>query len=597
MNAKLKNILTTAWNEPRAFFLWLMLLCALIFGGLTVFIQATEPGRNYLNPILPAPQMAALFALVGFGISFLCFSLAWIPPLRRLFAWLLRRRFFVLAALATLIALAYAVENWRGRHAWTQFQREWEAKGERFNLADVIPAPVPDDENFFMTKPWKRFHFTQTNDTIHWEDEDSHEQPVLDAFGPKAGQVPNLGSQAKGTRTDLKDWQDFYRGTNNMFTNATGTVTNYFPTADHPQTPAQDVLLALSKYQDTLQQLHEAARRPRARFWINYEDSYGAWLPHLSRLKGCAQYLNLHALASLANDDSTTAFQDLQLSFRLGETIKSEPVLISYLVQIAMSNLRISTLWEGLADHRWSDTQLAAFGEALARENHLENYQLGMRGERAFCNATFDQLRRTRDWNWISDSESPAQTQTLLDTTLGNSLFRLVPAGWFDQNKVSMSRVHVEFILPAVDITNQIVSPTTTKRMDQESISRATALSPYNMFSHMLFPALSGTAEKAARAQSLNDRARIAIAMERHRLAHGQFPENLATLAPKFIAKLPHDVINGQPLKYRRTDEGSFILYSVGWNETDDGGAVAFSKDGKNVDWKEGDWVWRYPAK
>ncbi len=594
MNAKLKNILTIAWNEPRAFFLWLMLLCALIFGGLALFIQATEPGRNDLNPVPPTLQMAALFALVGFGVSFLCFSLAWIPPLRRLFAWLLRRRFFILAALATLIALAYAVENWRGRRAWTQFQREWEAKGERFNLADVIPPPVPDDENFFMTKPWEPFRFNRTNAPWQGADETSGNRPVLDAFGPKSGIVPNLGSQAKGTRTDLKAWQDFYRGTNNMFTNAVGVVTNYFPIAAHPQTPAQDVLLALSKYQDTLQQLHEAARRPQARFWINYEDSFGAWLPHLSRLKGCAQYLNLHALAALANDDSATAFQDLQLSFRLGETIKSEPVLISHLVQIAMSNLRISTLWEGMADHRWSDAQLVAFGEALARENHLENYQLGMRGERAFCNATFDQLRRTRDWNWIGDSESFGQPETLLDTTLGNSLFRLVPAGWFDQNKVSMSRLHVEFILPAVDVTNQLVSPTTTKRMDLESISRATALSPYNMFSHMLLPALSRAAEKAAQAQSLNDRARIAVALERHRLAHGQFPENLAALSPQFIAKLPHDVINGQPLKYRRTGDGSFILYSVGWNETDDGGSVALTKGG-GVDPKKGDWVWRYP--
>lgn len=43
-------------------------------------------------------------------------------------------------------------------------------------------------------------------------------------------------------------------------------------------------------------------------------------------------------------------------------------------------------------------------------------------------------------------------------------------------------------------------------------------------------------------------------------------------LAPQFIIKLPHDVINGQPLKYRRTDDGSFILYSMGWNEKDDGG-------------------------
>jgi hypothetical protein len=49
-------------------------------------------------------------------------------------------------------------------------------------------------------------------------------------------------------------------------------------------------------------------------------------------------------------------------------------------------------------------------------------------------------------------------------------------------------------------------------------------------------------------------------------------------------------------LHYRRTADGQFALYSVGWNETDDGGVVGLNKDG-GVDINQGDWVWRYPAK
>ena len=71
------------------------------------------------------------------------------------------------------------------------------------------------------------------------------------------------------------------------------------------------------------------------------------------------------------------------------------------------------------------------------------------------------------------------------------------------------------------------------------------------------------------------------------------FPTSLDALAPQFIAKLPHDVINGQPLHYRRTSDGQFVLYSVGWNEVDDGGHGRVHKSG-SVDDKQGDWVWRY---
>ena len=84
-----------------------------------------------------------------------------------------------------------------------------------------------------------------------------------------------------------------------------------------------------------------------------------------------------------------------------------------------------------------------------------------------------------------------------------------------------------------------------------------------------------------AYAQASVDLARMAIALERYRLAHGEYPESLDALAPQFMEKVPHDVIGGRPLHYRRTDDGQFVLYSVGWNETDDGGVVVLTKGGK----------------
>ena len=597
MTDKPQSAFHRAWNEPRRFIAWLTLLCALAFGVIALFVQGFGTPRTYQNPAPPTAQMIALLALIGFACGIVSFFLALIPPVRRLFAWLLQRRFLILAGLGTLVGLFYALENWRGHRAWSNFEHEWEAKGERFDINSLIPPAVPDEDNFYATKPWERFRFISTNGVRVWENDKSHEEPVLDAYGSRGG-PEGRASISTGIRTDLKAWQEYYRGTNNLFPSADGKLTNYFPISTTAQTPAKDVLLALSKYQDTLRQLHDAARRPHARFWINYEDSFGAWFPHLSRLKGCVQYLNLHAIASLSEGDSETAMNDLQLSFKLGDSINSEPVLISYLVQVAMSRLRNVAIWEGLLDHRWSDAQLVKIGDALARENHLARYQLGMRGERAFCNDSFDQMRRTRNPYLFGDEPSSDQTAALLDATLGHSAFRLLPGGWFDQNKRSVSRMHVEFILPAVDVERMIASPRTTSRMDAECTKRAAAISPYNMFSYMLLPALGKAAQKAAEGQCNVDLARIAIALERHRLAHGNYPETLDALVPQFIAKLPHDVINGQPLKYRRNADASFILYSVGWNETDDSGAVVMTT-GKtpSVDPKKGDWVWNSAAK
>ena len=104
--------------------------------------------------------------------------------------------------------------------------------------------------------------------------------------------------------------------------------------------------------------------------------------------------------------------------------------------------------------------------------------------------------------------------------------------------------------------------------------------------------ALNRIATKGAMAQIATDQAALACALEQYRLANGQFPETLGALVPRFISGLPHDVITGEPYKYRRTEAGQFMLYSVGWNEKDDGGVP-----GKTLfDEKEGDWVWQYPA-
>ena len=70
--------------------------------------------------------------------------------LRWLFRWLNLRQFLMgLALLATLIALFYTEENWRGKRAWDNCKRELEARGAALDWNAYIPPPVPDDQNIF----------------------------------------------------------------------------------------------------------------------------------------------------------------------------------------------------------------------------------------------------------------------------------------------------------------------------------------------------------------------------------------------------------------------------------------------------------------
>jgi hypothetical protein len=459
----------------------------------------------------------------------------------------------------------------------------------------VVPPPVPDDRNFALTP----IVFTSYGQMLT---RDGKMIPVKDRatnFMYRmqmhiAGDDSLLDSRTNGTGNwqkaeiaDLTAWQTYYR--------VLATKTNLFPIASQPQTPAQDVLLALSKYDSSIEELREAGRLPYSRFPLEYDKDrpFDILLPHLACLKSCGQVLQLRSLAGLQNGQSEKALADVKLLLRLADSIRTEPFLISHLVRIAMANLALQPVYEGLAEHKWSDAQLTGLDAELARLNFVADYQFAMRGEMALCDdGAFDYLRH-----------HPEELLKLSEKEEGNSLSRtavarLIPGGWFYQNQLYCTRFMVQQYIPAADLNLETVSPQKIRRADEVLRADTKHTTPYNVMEKILMPALGAAAKRFAFGQSSADLARTAIAIERYRLARGEFPESLDALAPQFVAKVPHDVIGGQSLKYRRTSDGQFVLYSIGWNEADDGGAVVFRKGSTpGVDISQGDWVWRYPAK
>lgn len=256
-------------------------------------------------------------------------------------------------------------------------------------------------------------------------------------------------------------------------------------------------------------------------------------------------------------------------------------------------NLTLQPVWEGLAENKWSDAQLSALDQELAGLDFLRDYKLAMRGEMILGQiGTIEFLRRY-----------PEQIPNLFayEDEFWSSfrpvvLCRLLPRGWFYQNQVQCARIMVEHWLPLVDLERRVVDREFVVRAERATGQVISRKTPYNFLARMFLPALGPASIRFANAQNSVDLVRLAIALERFRLAHGKYPESLEQLVPQFIAKLPHDVATGEPLKYQRTSDGCFILYSVGWNGIDDGGQVALTKTGE-IDWNSGDWVWQYPRK
>jgi hypothetical protein len=120
----------------------------------------------------------------------------------------------------------------------------------------------------------------------------------------------------------------------------------------------------------------------------------------------------------------------------------------------------------------------------------------------------------------------------------------------------------------------------------------------FDPISHMIIPWQEAQFSEAilstAHAQTSVDLAVIACALERRRRAQGSYPERLELLAPEFIKALPQDPCSGEAFRYRPLRNDRFVLYSVGWNQTDDNGETSGGKRGAEMELRKGDWIWNY---
>ncbi len=64
-----------------------------------------------------------------------------------------------------------------------------------------------------------------------------------------------------------------------------------------------------------------------------------------------------------------------------------------------------------------------------------------------------------------------------------------------------------------------------------------------------------------------------ALAVERYRSTHGDWPTGLTALVPEYLVDVPLDPYDGQPLRYSRLTDG-VVIYSVGPDGTDNGGKL-----------------------
>lgn len=354
-------------------------------------------------------------------------------------------------------------------------------------------------------------------------------------------------------------------------------------------TAAADYLKWSDQFAPAFDDIREALKRPYAILPGDYSVSWNMPIPNFVTMRSLAQTLAQRAQCHLLLRQSDQALRDVTLIHDVCRILEKPPTgqpetLVEAMINVAITGLYVVNVQEGFRLHTWQEPQLAAIQKQLQNTHLLPFVAEAMRmGQVDVVNIgkKLNARKIFTGYAFVGDQKIAWHKR------LWSYRYDLIPRGWMYQN-IKYAVELEQPMLDCLDPANAIIHP---KDLDKAHLQLSESFEhwhPFQQLAAIAIPNFSKAFQTLAYNQTLANEAQTVCALERYHLAHENYPDALDALVPQFIEKLPHDIIGGQPLHYRRMDDKKFLLYFVGWNEKDDGGLPGTLKDVK-----KGDWVWQ----
>ncbi|MEN6424512.1 MAG: hypothetical protein ABFE13_04060 [Phycisphaerales bacterium] len=304
---------------------------------------------------------------------------------------------------------------------------------------------------------------------------------------------------------------------------------------------AKAVVDCLAANEKCLALLHEAAAIPTCRYDYDYRQSY----PHLSSLRSCVLLLRLADVHYAGRGDPNAVVTCVKDALSVGDSLQDEPLLMPYLVQQGCVSATIAGLEHALSWTGFTDSQLKDLDAAFAATSDKIDLVQAMTTERCYM------IDCVRDPSMLAG--------------MGRGLVIFKFPGIRSQGIIDI----VDYMNACVEAAG--LPPVQRVKRFGEIDGILYKSSILHVAAQMLVPAVARIEVLDSRARAHLDLAGTALAVERHRLATGNVPGQLADLVPKYMEQVPIDPFDGQPIRYRRTEPG-YVLWSVMDDGKDNGG-------------------------
>ena len=319
---------------------------------------------------------------------------------------------------------------------------------------------------------------------------------------------------------------------------------------------------ALDQNAAAWQLLYSATNFPSSRYPIDLRNGFALLLPHLSKVKQAATFLSIEGLSRASAGESNQAFAAFDAALHVADSLRQEPLLISYLVRVAADKIVAQRLEETLNLVGFSEEELHSLESGFATATDQRWPARALAAERAVGLSVF--LDRQVQRSLIGPNQLMSGMPVGFPGRLFLGAYRT--SGLLARDETfyleEMGKCVTFAELPPEERIRKGPLPST------KPIPRSLILS------RQLLPALS---QVIVRAVDYTARMRVveaALGVERFRWAHsGALPTQLADLVPDVVEAVPIDPYDAQPLRYKKLPLG-YVVYSIGPDLHDDGGAA-----------------------
>ena len=313
---------------------------------------------------------------------------------------------------------------------------------------------------------------------------------------------------------------------------------------------------------------YKLADLPRGRHKVAYSADFISTVQQdQQKARTVAHLLALDARRQVQAGDPERAARACQAILGVAGSFGDEPLPISHLVRFAMQNSCIAVCERVLAHGQLAPASLAELQRRMQAEADENLAWIALRGERAGHNLLFTNIENGKcSWFQLSGKPSPVglwnrvKDQFQLEYTLrSHAAYLRHSTTCVDAVKDSGHRKS-EVLGGLIDLYSRLDKRT---REQRELV-------------FVVFWLLSANKmiDSERRQDTHLDCAISALAAERFRLEQERWPNSLDELVKlKYLAKMPIDLFDGEPLRSRATENG-LVIYSIGPDKKYDGTAL-----------------------